>query len=204
LKVVASSLVETGTPKAVEPAPWSVLADTQDQHAEVLAVSARTHIDSDLIAQAAEVVGDLDPHAGASAIASWVRGDVDYVPGSTGVQTSAQEAWNLRKGVCQDIAHLTVALLRARGVPARYVSGYLHPHREAKVGETVEGQSHAWVEWWCGDWVGYDPTNGVPVGPQHVVVARGRDYDDVAPLKGVYNGSPSSHLGVTVEITRVT
>jgi transglutaminase-like putative cysteine protease len=204
LKVVASSLVETGTPKAVEPAPWSVLADAQDQHAEMLAVSARTHIDSDLIAQAAEVVGDLDPHAGASAIASWVRGDVDYVPGSTGVQTSAQEAWNLRKGVCQDIAHLTVALLRARGIPARYVSGYLHPHREAKVGETVEGQSHAWVEWWCGDWVGYDPTNGVPVGPQHVVVARGRDYDDVAPLKGVYNGSPSSHLGVTVEITRVT
>jgi transglutaminase-like putative cysteine protease len=133
-----------------------------------------------------------------------VRSEVEYVPGSTGVQTSAQEAWTLRKGVCQDIAQLTVGLLRQRGIPARYVSGYLHPKREAEIGQTVEGQSHAWVEWWCGDWVGYDPTNGVPVGPQHVVVARGRDYEDVPPLKGVYHGPPSSHLGVSVEITRVT
>jgi transglutaminase-like putative cysteine protease len=204
LKVVATSLVETGTPKAVEPVSWSALTEAADQHAEMLADSPRTHIDHVLMTRAATVAGDRDPGAAAVAIAEWVRDDVAYVPGSTGVQTSAQEAWNLRQGVCQDIAHLTVALLRSRGIPARYVSGYLHPHPEAKVGETVEGQSHAWVEWWCGDWVGYDPTNGVPVGLQHVVVARGRDYDDVAPLKGVYNGSPSSHLGVSVEITRVT
>ncbi len=67
----------------------------------------------------------------------------------------------------------------------------------------MAGQSHAWVEWWCGDWVGHDPTNGVPVGTRHVTVARGRDYDDVPPLKGVYHGAPSQHLGVTVEITRL-
>ena len=85
----------------------------------------------------------------------------------------------------------------------RSVSGYLHPKVEAEVGETVEGQSHAWVEWWCGEWFGFDPTNGVPVGPRHVVVARGRDYDDVPPLRGVYHGAPSKHLGVTVEITRL-
>jgi transglutaminase-like putative cysteine protease len=75
---------------------------------------------------------------------------------------------------------------------------------EAAAGQTVEGQSHARVAWWRGDRIGHDPHERVPVGRQHVVVARGRDYDDVAPLKGVYNGSPASHRGVTVEITRVT
>ena len=97
-----------------------------------------------------------------------------------------------------------MALLRSRGIPARYVSGYLHPQPQAAIGTAVKGQSHAWVEWWCGDWIGYDPTNRKPVGRQHVVIGRGRDYDDVAPLKGVYHGAPASHLGVTVEITRVT
>jgi transglutaminase-like putative cysteine protease len=204
LKVVAESLVETDTPPAAPRAPWAALARAEDQHAEVLAPTTRTRIDRELAAAAAARGTDLDPDGTAVDIADWVRETVRYVPGSTGVQTSAQEAWNLRKGVCQDIAHLTVALLRSRGIPARYVSGYLHPQPEAAVGTTVEGQSHAWVEWWCGDWVGYDPTNGKPVGQQHVVVARGRDYDDVAPLKGVYHGAPSSDLGVTVEITRVT
>jgi transglutaminase-like putative cysteine protease len=199
LKVVASSLVETDTPAPVTGVGWPALACAADEHAELLAATPRTTVDPSVLPAV-----DGEPCDVALEIASFVRSEVEYVPGSTGVQTSAQEAWALRKGVCQDIAQLTVALLRHRGIPARYVSGYLHPQREAEIGQTVEGQSHAWVEWWCGDWVGYDPTNGVPVGPQHVVVARGRDYDDVAPLKGVYHGPPSSHLGVSVEITRVT
>ena len=128
---------------------------------------------------------------------------MEYVPGSTGVRTSAQEAWSLRKGVCQDIAHLTLGMLRAVGIPARYVSGYLFPLAGGAVGDTVAGQSHAWVEWWCGDWVPFDPTNGVPIGVRHVTVAHGRDYADVTPLKGVYHGAPSTDLGVTVEITRL-
>jgi transglutaminase-like putative cysteine protease len=74
---------------------------------------------------------------------------------------------------------------------------------DAGIGDTVAGQSHAWVEWWVGDWVGHDPTNGIPIGHRHVLVARGRDYADVTPLKGVYNGPSGSHLGVTVEITRL-
>jgi transglutaminase-like putative cysteine protease len=94
-------------------------------------------------------------------------------------------------------------MLRSVGIPARYVSGYLYPKSDAPVGDTVAGQSHAWVEWWCGDWAGFDPTNGSVTGQQHVVVARGRDYDDVTPLKGVYHGAPSTGLGVTVEITRL-
>jgi transglutaminase-like putative cysteine protease len=94
-------------------------------------------------------------------------------------------------------------MLRAVGIPARYVSGYLHPVREAEVGESSAGQSHAWVEWWVGEWAGFDPTNGLPAGEHHVVVARGRDYADVAPLKGIYHGPANTLLGVEVEVTRL-
>jgi len=149
------------------------------------------------------LAGSLSPSGAAHAIADWVRSNVEYVPGSTGVRTSAQDAWSLRKGVCQDIAHLTLGMLRAVGIPARYVSGYLFPLAGGAVGDTVAGQSHAWVEWWSGDWVPFDPTNGVPIGVRHVTVAHGRDYADVTPLKGVYHGAPSTGLGVTVEITRL-
>ena len=126
-----------------------------------------------------------------------------YQPGSTGVQTSAAEAWKLRQGVCQDIAHVTLSLLREAGIPSRYVSGYLHPKKEPVVGDTVEGESHAWVEAWLGSWWGFDPTNGIPAGPRHVVVARGRDYTDLPPLKGVYAGGGLQSLGVTVAVTRL-
>jgi transglutaminase-like putative cysteine protease len=105
--------------------------------------------------------------------------------------------------VCQDFAHLVLAALRGVGVPARYVSGYLYPEDEAPVGHTVVGQSHAWVEAWTGDWFGVDATNGRPVGDHHVIVARGRDYADVTPLKGVYHGPPSESPGVQVELTRL-
>ncbi|WP_432979299.1 transglutaminase family protein [Dactylosporangium sp. CA-233914] len=206
LRVVSSSLVEVSPP----PPPrlslgWSDLGTEAvlDTHAEFLADSRLTAVSPELVEDVWAAVGAHSPAESAEAVSFWVKNEVSYVPGSTGVQTSAQEAWDLRKGVCQDIAHLTVGLLRARGIPARYVSGYLHPKVEAEVGETVAGQSHAWVEWWCGEWTGFDPTNGVPVGPRHVVVARGRDYDDVPPLRGVYHGAPSKHLGITVEITRL-
>jgi transglutaminase-like putative cysteine protease len=82
------------------------------------------------------------------------------------------------------------------------VSGYLHPSPEPVVGETVVGESHAWVEWFCGSWHGYDPTNRMEIGDRHVRVGHGRDYTDVAPLRGVYAGPTASELFVTVEITR--
>ncbi|MGE5828044.1 MAG: transglutaminase-like domain-containing protein, partial [Micromonosporaceae bacterium] len=162
-----------------------------------------TELDAELTERAAEVAAARAPAAAATELAELVRATVAYVPGATGVRTSAREAWQQRQGVCQDLAHLTVGLLRAAGLPARYVSGYLYPLVDGAVGDTVAGQSHAWVEWWCGEWTPFDPTNGVPAGPRHVIVARGRDYSDVPPLKGVYHGAPSTGLGVTVEITRL-
>ena len=89
------------------------------------------------------------------------------------------------------------------GIPARYVSGYLHPHRTAAIGETVEGQSHAWVQVWTGAWWNYDPTNDVEINEQYVSVGVGRDYADVTPLKGIYSGQGSTDLDVVVEITRL-
>ena len=107
------------------------------------------------------------------------------------------------KGVCQDFAHLTLILLRGMGIPARYVSGYLHPKRKAEVGDTIDGQSHAWVQAWTGGWWNYDPTNDAEINEQYVSVGVGRDYSDVSPLKGIYSGEGSTDLDVVVEITRL-
>ena len=123
--------------------------------------------------------------------------------GTTGVRTNAQEAWDQGQGVCQDMAHVTVALLRAAGLPARYVSGYLHADPGAEPGQTAVGESHAWVEYWAGSWQPLDPTSGAPVAERHVVVARGRDYADIPPLKGIYHGAPTGAPKVTVEVTRL-
>ena len=105
--------------------------------------------------------------------------------------------------LAQDIAHLALGALRSAGIPARYVLGYLHPKLDAAIGETVTGESHAWIEWFCnGQWRGYDPTNLIDIGDRHVLVGRGRDYNDVPPLRGVYAGPFGSKLFVSVEITR--
>ena len=154
---------------------------------------------------AVAAAGDLAPDGAARAVCERLRSQMEYVPGSTVVTTDASEAWENRKGVCQDFAHLTIGALRTLGIPARYVSGYLHPKARAAVGETVQGESHAWIEWWVGDWVAFDPTSLVPAGQDHVVVARGRDYSDVTPLKGIYAGrTSSSELYVSVDVTRLT
>jgi transglutaminase-like putative cysteine protease len=150
----------------------------------------------------AEVAGRA-PDNTAAAISALVRERITYLPGATGVRTNAQEAWDKGQGVCQDMAQVTIALLRAAGLPARYVSGYLHPRADAAPGRAAIGQSHAWVEYWAGSWTPLDPTSGADVGERHVVVARGRDYTDVPPLKGIYHGPPYSDMDVTVEVTRL-
>lgn len=201
LQVTCTSVVDTAP--AAEPGDptWEQLEAAADTHVELLRPSTRTEPDDDLRAVAGAVSGS--PREVVLALSALVRETVAYQPGSTGVQTSAAEAWKLRQGVCQDIAHVTLSLLREAGIPARYVSGYLHPAKEPAVGETIAGESHAWVEVWLGSWWGVDPTNGIPAGPRHVVVARGRDYTDLPPLKGVYAGGAMQSLGVTVDVTRL-
>ncbi|MCW2540985.1 MAG: transglutaminase family protein [Frankiales bacterium] len=206
LIVTATSVVETML-RSVTPGglSWSDLHTdaVRDYHAEWLAFGARTDPDGELAELARQASVGLAPSDAARACADAVGSQMDYVRGATGVHTSGLQAWQERKGVCQDFAHVTLGMLRSLRIPARYVSGYLHPNADAELGETITGESHAWVEWWDGEWIGYDPTNSKPVGDQHVSVARGRDYDDVTPLKGVYSGAPSSELGVLVEVTRL-
>ncbi|MBP2703026.1 transglutaminase family protein [Microbispora sp. RL4-1S] len=203
LTVTSVSRVETFPPAPLAPPlGWDELRAAGGPVTEMLRSTPYTTVSAELAEAARERAAGRDPHDAAEAIAWNVNEEVAYVPGATGVSTSAQEAWEHGKGVCQDMAHLTVALLRAAGVPARYVSGYLHPQPDAAVGETVVGQSHAWVEYWTGQWNALDPTNRTRAGEPYVVVARGRDYADVPPIKGVYQGPPS-HQEVRVEVTRL-
>jgi transglutaminase-like putative cysteine protease len=206
LEVAGSSVVETDAfVPPEETLDWEDLAAEAvvDRFNELLGHSTYVPRNRQLTAVAKKLAKDLGPYDAVVAVCDWVNQEMSYVPGTTGVHTSAVEAWAEKKGVCQDYAHLTLVLLRSIGIPARYVSGYLHPNAEAVVGDSVEGQSHAWIEAWTGSWWGYDPTNAVPVNEQHVSVGIGRDYADVPPLKGIFSGGGSTELDVVVEITRL-
>lgn len=206
LELRAESLVRVHDRSSVQAtATWADLGSPalRDTLAEFLTHSAVTDVPDDVVGLARDGAAGREPHEAAIAICGALRDQVDYVPGVTAVYTRAAEAWESRKGVCQDITHITLGALRAVGIPARYVSGYLHPLEDDSVGETVVGQSHAWVEWWAGEWMGYDPTNRGPVGDHHVILGRGREYADVAPLKGVYDGRGTQSLTVEVRITRL-
>ena len=126
-------------------------------------------------------------------VAEYIRGNFEYARDVTDATSPIDHLLTHRRGVCQDFTHLMIAILRSFGVPARYVSGYIHrPNKES--------QSHAWCEVWLPDigWTGFDPTNGCPVGSQFVKTAVGRDYSDVPPNKGTYRGSGSERMEVRV------
>jgi transglutaminase-like putative cysteine protease len=130
--------------------------------------------------------------------------DMMFEPGSTQVDTPPEEAFVRRRGVCQDFTHIMIACLRAVGVPAAYVSGFLRTI-PPKGQPRLEGADamHAWVRAWCGPnmgWVDYDPTNGVRVGDQHIVVACGRDYGDVAPVRGIVRTSGGQKSEQAVDV----
>ena len=131
-----------------------------------------------------------------------IRADFRFDARATTVHTPLAEAFALKAGVCQDFAHVMIAGLRGMGLPAAYVSGYLRttppPGRPRLRGADA---SHAWVAVWCGTgWLGLDPTNDVPVRDDHIGVARGRDYGDVAPIDGLVNGSGRQKLKVEVDV----
>ena len=185
---------------------WDYLAESAGSSAELVEALLGTRLtepSSELFKVAKEIRdSSASPAEAARRIAQLVNGSVKYVKGATGVHSTARDAWLGGEGVCQDFAHITIGALRSIGIPARYVSGYLHPKPDAPVGETVVGESHAWVEWYTGGWYGFDPTNMHEIGPHHVQVARGRDYADVSPLRGVYSGESASETFVSVSITR--
>lgn len=123
-----------------------------------------------------------------------------YVPHSTKVDSPIDEALKTRQGVCQDFAHIMIALVRRLQVPCRYVSGYMFHRDEKEKDRSLESASHAWVEALVPrlGWVAFDPTNNLVGGDRHIRVAIGRDYADVPPTRGVYKGEAQSELSVTV------
>ena len=184
---------------------WDAVRDpsVQDRLFEWLMLSPLTRPGEGVAALVEAGRQQPTPRAAADEVCRLVREQMTYKPGSTGVKSSGEEAWADRAGVCQDFAHITVGALRSLGIPARYISGYLVPQADLGVGESATGESHAWVEFWDDDWVAADPTNGSAVDVEHVVVARGRDYEDVPPFKGIYSGRATALQQVVVTITRL-
>jgi transglutaminase-like putative cysteine protease len=130
-----------------------------------------------------------------------------YEKGATHVHSTIEDTLSSGAGVCQDFAHILLGIARIRGIPARYVSGYMVPRRTAEPGASVEevigGQAtHAWIEAWVPvlGWISLDPTLGAPVTTRHVRVAYGRDYGDVPPVRGVYKGHAGQRLSVDVRV----
>lgn len=135
----------------------------------------------------------------ADSLMTKVHDEFTYAPGETEIATPLLEVFHKRRGVCQDYAHLMIACLRSAGLAARYVSGYLRTHSGALIGADA---SHAWVAVFAPPfgWVEFDPTNNVRVGQDHVVLAWGRDFGDVSPLRGVILGGGSHQLAVNVAV----
>ncbi len=142
------------------------------------------------------------------AMNTYLHGRFRYSPSATDVNTPLTEFAQHNSGVCQDFAHAMLALCRASGIPARYVSGYIHSNPRGD--ETLIGAeaSHAWVEAFLpgNGWVGFDPTNGCPVTEAHVKIGYGRDYDDLPPVRGLRRGGGrgGGGLEVTVEVRKGT
>ena len=213
LEVVAEATVETQVPVRPRTAvPTASLQEARfhDLHLEFLQPSPHVSWSSGVARAAHELAAGVDDDVVALAQAVHDRvADLEYRTGVTAVGVSVDEVFSEGGGVCQDFAHLAAAMLRELGVPARYVSGYLFTADDATgedvIDDEVEVETHAWVEaaipgW---GWFALDPTNRQDVGERHVTIGRGRDYDDVAPLRGVFVGDQRHELDVSVSMRRL-
>ncbi len=210
-EIVAEAAVETREREQPSSAPRRALDDEAFRigHAELLGPSPHVEWDDGLAELANEAVAvESDVIAMVQAAVTGARGILDYERNSTRIGVTLAELVDGGKGVCQDYAHLTIGLLRAVGIPARYTSGYLFAADETALDDeehVVSVQTHAWVEAAIpgGGWLAVDPTNDQPVGERHVVIGFGRDYDDVPPVRGVYAGDSIPSVDATVEMRRM-
>lgn len=220
LEVLAEATVETSPrPMFTAASHRDALADPQfcDDHIEYLSPSPHTAWGEEVAGAAAlqaELAG-ADTVSTVLALHRFVGTNLRYTPGVTEVGISVGEVLAHGHGVCQDFAHLAVALCRSLGIPARYVSGYLFtrdettnvdPADDDEIDDTVVVQTHAWFEAAVPGvgWMALDPTNQQAVGPRHVKIGHGRDYDDVQPLRGVFSGAARAVVEPHVEIRRLS
>jgi transglutaminase-like putative cysteine protease len=216
LRVLASSLVQmqaTATPPSFAGSPpWEQVRDRLRFAAGRPFVAAAEFVPASpfvpllpaLRAYALECLVPGRPWLdGAQALMQRIHDDFTYDPATTDVATPIALAFAQRSGVCQDFAHILIGCLRAIGLPAAYVSGYLltrpPPGQPRLLGVDA---SHAWVSLWCpvNGWIDLDPTNAVVAGADHVTLAVGRDYGDVMPLRGVIRGGASHRMTVAVSV----
>ncbi len=172
-----------------------------------LAGSPRVPLDAQITEYAARSVADTaSVYAAAYDLCLAIHRDFKYEPGATDVGTAPSEAFALRKGVCQDFAHVMIAGLRGCGIPAGYVSGFIRtnppPGRPRLEGADA---MHAWVRVWCGQhtgWVEFDPTNAMQAGPDHITIGHGRDYADISPMVGIFKASGGHEATQKVDVIR--
>ncbi|MDH3306217.1 MAG: transglutaminase family protein [Acidimicrobiia bacterium] len=209
LLVAATSLIETDAP--VQPDEYDVpfssyrSDEVRRGFAEYLQETRHTSTGARLMSMAADAIGsDMSALEALVALEAALTGPMRYEPGSTFVGVDVNEVLEQGAGVCQDFAHLLMAGCRSVGIPARYVSGYLYEGTESEF--EVEAQTHAWMEAFIPGWgwFGIDPTNPGGVGDLHVKIGHGRDYDDVPPLRGLFHGTGTHDLGVSVRISKGT
>jgi transglutaminase-like putative cysteine protease len=208
LTVVAESLVHMGSPAALVdalgPEAWEELdAVTKQTDCMDFLAPSQFARPAPLLAELASELGAVrraDPLSLLREIAAGISKSFAYCPRTTRVDSPIDQALAERKGVCQDFSHIMIALVRPLGIPCRYVSGYLF-HRDDDQG-SGDDATHAWVEALLPGlgWIGFDPTNHTVAGERHIRVAVGRDYADVPPTRGVFQGDARSELSVAVQV----
>jgi transglutaminase-like putative cysteine protease len=217
IKVAARIAVETAEmPPPLDTPEWEIVRDEVFATADIgpaspahfLFASRLVSLDPEIRDYARESFAPGRPIlAAATDLMLRIKTDFVYDVGATTVKTTPPMSFALRRGVCQDFAHIMISGLRGLGLPAAYVSGYLRTVRRAGA-PSLQGADamHAWVGVWCGEgagWCGLDPTNAVPAGEDHVVVAIGRDYADVAPIDGVVFASGGQRIEEAVSVTPI-
>ena len=210
LVVTALARVETMAPALPISGPLAGTADMSyiEDGWLFLQPTRHTRWGDEVAAAAKDALGaSTDVIEIANSIQSVVHDRVVYRTGATDIGVDLDRIWEEQVGVCQDFAHLTIAMLRSVGIASRYVSGYFYASDPTNVGsadtDEIVVATHAWVElavpgwgWWA-----IDPTNASPVGERHVKIGHGRDYDDVTPLRGVYYGESDHHLAAEVTMS---
>jgi transglutaminase-like putative cysteine protease len=210
LTVTGQATVETEEPPAppfgLDASAWNELDSIRatGEHYELLAPSRFARPTAALLAFQREIGFTRwgDPLSLLRELNSKMYYGFTYMPDSTKVDSPVDHALALRAGVCQDFAHVMIALVRLVGIPCRYVSGYLCRKAGVEDHRSPDGASHAWIEAFLPGlgWVGFDPTNNRLAGERHIRVAIGRDYADVPPTRGVFKGAAESKLSVGVRI----
>lgn len=210
LTLIAEALVEVTPlpplPTALDPGAWDALGAllADHDHWDMLQPSYFAHPTDELriLAHDIGLKRGSDPLSTLLSLNTAVYKAFEYAPQSTRVDSPIDDALRARRGVCQDLTHIMIALVRELGIPCRYVSGYLF-HRIEDRDRSAADSTHAWVEALLPGlgWVGLDPTNNLAATSRHIRTAIGRDYADVPPTRGVYKGDTKSELAVSVRVS---